>query len=242
MGKLLAAGADTTAVSATGLTPLAAAACAADNLLVVWLMLIYRCSAQQASAAVVQSLVAKVQSAGISKLQLLGDARCVGEGDPLGQVVASLTQDVGYSAEAVQKLCQQLNTANAAGIGGTPAVTGNSVKDGKQAGSGCSSSKPADCSRDKQTGASSSSSKAYQLFEERSPAGKCETLPLHKAAQFGYADTVGLLLAGGADPNYRCCHGYSPLLQVTWRGNSARCDLFLKCQEPHGRTYACAFD
>lgn len=189
-------------------------------------MLMHRCGAQH--GAVVQTLIAKMKSVGTSKLQSLGEALGVGEGGQLGQVVAALAQGVEYSTETMHKLCKQLNTANATDTGGvssTPAVTGNTVEYDKQTGSVSSSggsSKPSDSSGSKQNGASSSSSssKAYQLFEEQSPASKCETLPLHKAAQYGYADTVGILLAGGADPNYRCCHGYSPLLQVNklvWR-------------------------
>jgi ankyrin repeat protein len=55
---------------------------------------------------------------------------------------------------------------------------------------------------------------AFRLFEEQSSVLKAETLPLHRAVAYGHKVVVEVLLAANADPNLRCCHGYSPLLQV----------------------------
>jgi hypothetical protein len=55
---------------------------------------------------------------------------------------------------------------------------------------------------------------AFRLFEELSGNLKADTLPLHRAVAYGHKLVVELLLMANADPNLRCCHGYSPLLQV----------------------------
>jgi hypothetical protein len=103
-----------------------------------------------------------------------------------------------------------------------PAGTSSSSSDAATAGDGGSSSIMANASRTGSIAADAaadgtgcSSEGWFKLCEEQSGSNKAESLPLHRAVAYGHKQVVSLLLAANADPNLRCCHGFSPLLQVS---------------------------
>lgn len=125
-----------------------------------------------------------------------------------------LARHAAAAAAAAATAAAGNNESSTDGGSGAASHAASSAAPGSSGGDGAAGSTAPD---------SSSSSRPVvtsRLVEETSVNNKVDTLPLHKAVQFGHLQSVEVLLAGGADPNHRCCHGYSPLLQVTGRCSS----------------------
>jgi hypothetical protein len=128
---------------------------------------------------------------------------------------------------------------------GSGAASSSAAADGAPAteaaaAAGCGSDAAANSSN-ASSGSSSSTlgnrgDSAFRLFEELSGSLKADTLPLHRAVAYGHKLVVELLLTANADPNLRCCHGYSPLLQV----GAAIISLLVTQLTPTGHLSGCS--
>jgi ankyrin repeat protein len=193
---LVDAGASTTALSKTGLTPLVAAACSGNTAVVAMLL---KERFDEGHGDVEDALIAAGR-------RMIKEAQCPGG-----------TGSSDGSSSKADEVPQSSSSDGKHGSAADTAAVGDRAKT-----DGSSSSSAADDAADSNGGsadaagvASSSRSKSsFRLVEEQSASGKSETLPLHRAVAYGHKQVVELLLAVNADPNLRCCHGYSPLLQV----------------------------